>query len=389
MMTNNSSTVPVLHAKSQHINARQLAFLVAFLLPAQKLLELPSLLTAHAGGDLLIAALFGLTIEFIPFCCLLFFCKRTKTAPIEALERRCGKITARIFCGVFGAFLLLYAVLPLLDLEKFSHAAFSDTSPTFFIFAPFFVLGGFICTKGLSAYGRASDLLPMLFLLPILGLIGMSLTEADFTRLLPVMEKPLTVSRKAGWKTTAYFSSGSLLLPMMSAYQYRDGDEKKLLSAFGVGAVLTLLFLATFFAVFGLTGEKEHYAVMKLAQYFPALKFVGRIDLLLVYTLSIGLFYYTALPMQLFTECFTRCFSLRKKWITASVLSVLLLLFTLFCNKYWRAIHAFFSEAMPPVFLLFSVGVPIAFLLLLGQKRQGRYENNSKTEEETEVGNGE
>ncbi len=337
---------------------------------------------------MLIAALFGLAIEFLPFCCLLFFCKRSKTAPIEALEKRLGGTTARIFCGVYGLFLLSYAALPLLDLEKFSHAAFSDTSPTFFIFAPFFVLGGFICTKGLSAYGRAADLLPVLFLLPILGLIGMSLSETDFTRLLPVMEKPLTVSLKAVWKTTAYFSSGGLLLPMMSAYQYRDGDEKKLLPAFGVGAALTLLFLAAFFAVFGLTGEKEHYAVMKLAQYFPALKFVGRIDLLLVYTISIGLFYYTALPMQLFTECFTRCFSLRKKWITASVLSVGLLLFTLFCNKYNNAIHVFFAEAMPPVFLLFSVGLPIAFLLLFGEKRRGRYENNAENKETAEVDGG-
>lgn len=333
---------------------------------------------------MLIAALLGLTIEFIPFCCLLFLCKRSKTAPIEALERRCGAPTARIFCGVYGLFLLSYAVLPLLDLEKFSHAAFSDTSPTFFIFAPFFVLCGFICTKGLSAYGRAADLLPVLFLLPILGLIGMSLSEADFTRLLPVMEKPLTVSLKAVWKTTAYFSCSGLLLPMMSAYQYRDGDEKKLLPAFGVGAALTLLFLATFFAVFGLTGEKEHYAVMKLAQYFPALKFVGRIDLLLVYTLSVWLFYYTALPIHLFTECFTRCFSIRKKWMIASISSVALLLFTLFCNKYNNAFHAFFAEAMPPVFLLFSVLLPIAFLLLFGRKRQGRYENNQKREE-TEV----
>lgn len=384
-MTNNSLGAPCLRANPQRITARQLAFFTAFLLPAQKLLELPSLLTAYAGGDLLIAALFGLGIEFIPFCCLLLLCKRTKTAPIESLERRCGTLTARIFCGVYGVFLLFYAALPLLDLEKFSHAAFSDTSPTFFIFAPFFVLSGFICTKGLSAYGRAADLLPVLFLLPILGLLGMSLTEADFTRLLPVVEKPLSVSLKAVWKTTAYFSFGGLLLPIMSAYQYHDGDEKKLLPAFGVGAALTLLFFAAFYAVFGIMGEKEHYAVMKLAQYFPALKFVGRIDLLLVYTLSIGLFYYTALPLNLFTECFTRCFSLRKKWITASVLSIGLLLFTLFCNKYNNAIHAFFAERMPPVFLLFSVGLPIAFLVLFGQKRQGRYGNKPKNKKKVGV----
>ena len=134
----NNPTVSALNTKKQRINARQLAFFTAFLLPAQKLLELPSLLTTYAGGDLLIAALFGLALEFLPFCCLLLFAKRTGCAPIEGLERRCGIATARIFCGVYGVFLLSCAVLPLLDLEKFIYAAFYDTSPTIFSFAAFF-----------------------------------------------------------------------------------------------------------------------------------------------------------------------------------------------------------------------------------------------------------
>ena len=370
---------------SNYMNGRQLALFTAFLLPIGKLLELPSLLTSYAGGDLLIAALVGLFLEFVAFGSLLLFCKRRRRPPIEALERRCGKLTARIFCGVYALFLLFYATLPLLDLEKFSHAAFSDTSPTFFIFAPFFVLSGFICTKGVQAYGRAADLFPVLFLLPILGLVAMSLGEADFSRLLPIIEKPLSVSIKGAFKTAAYFSSGGLLLPIMSYYQYRDGDEKKLLPAFGAGAALTLLFLATFFAVFGVMGEKEHYAVMKLAQYFPALKFIGRVDLILVYVLSIGLFYYTALPLQLFTDCFTRCMGVQKKWITASLLSVTLLLGVLFLNKHTNAIHAFFAEIMPPVFWLFSVGLPVAFLVIFGKNQRGRDRNKQKPEEPSGV----
>ncbi len=360
-----------LNTENTVINARQLAFFIAFFLPTGKLLELPSLLTSHAGGDLLIAALIGLVMEGISVCSILLFCKLTASSPFQYLENRFGKPTADVVRFGYAMFLLLFAVLPLFDLEKFSHAAFSDTSPTFFVFTPFFILSGFICLRGVQSIGRVSDLAPVLFLLPILGLMAMAVGQADFSRLLPVMEKPLSVSLKAFWKTLPYFSFGGLFLPITSGYEYKNGDEKKLLSALAVGAFLTLLFLAIFFSVFGLLGTKEHFAVMKIAQFFPALKFIGRIDLLLVYTLSICLMYYTAFPLQLFTQLFTHSLSLKTKLPTAVGLSVLLYFFVLFGNKYATRLHNFFASYLPPVFLLFSLLLPLLFLLSI-KKDRGR-----------------
>ena len=362
-----------MNTNSNTISTRQLAFFVAFVLPAGKLLELPSLLTRYVGGDLLIAALVGFSIEFLAFASLLLFAKRSGSAPVEYIEKRCGKVAARIFCGVYAVFLLACAVLPVFDLEKFSHAAFSDTSPTFFIFAPFFFLSGFICTKGLKGVGRSADIAPLLFLLPLLGLFVFSVGQADFSRLLPVMEKPFPSHLSAVWKTLPYFASGGLCLPVFEGYRYRRGDAKKLLPAYGVGAFLGLLFFAVFFALFGQLGEKEHYAVMKIGQYFPALKFIGRIDLLLVYVFTVGLFYYTALPLQLFTESFTRCFSIKGKILTAASLSVALYFCVLFLNKYYLSIHLFFAKWMPPVFLLFALLLPLFFGTLGIQNKGGKY----------------
>jgi hypothetical protein len=48
-------------------------------------------------------------------------------------------------------------------------------------------------------------------------------------------------------------------------------------------------------------------------------------------------------------------------------------------NKYNNAIHAFFFSWLPPVFLVFSTLLPIAFLLLFGKKDRGRYETNKNT----------
>ena len=375
-----------MNQQNQTISSRQLAFFAAFFLPLGKLLQLPSLLCEGAGGDLLIAATIGIGAEFIAFLSLFIFCAKTKESPLDFLEKRCGKLASSILYGVFALFLLVFATLPLFDLEKFSHAAFSDTSPTFFVFAPFFILSGFICTKGLTAYGRVFDLTPVLVLLPLLGLILMGAGQADFSRLLPLMEKPFRVSLKTLWQNASYFSSGGLLLPLLCCYRYEEGDGKKILPAFAVGGALTLLFLACFFSLFGLLGSKEHFAVMKIARYFPALKLIGRIDLLLVYSVSVALFYYTILPLRLFTECFQRCFSLKSRTILSAILSLALYFILLFFNKYTTKIHAFFSKNLSPVFLLFSLILPILFFVLSFTKVGGRCEVNTKFNRKNKTG---
>ena len=121
---------------------------------------------------------------------------------------------------------------------------------------------------------------------------------------LPPSPMPLVSTKPPAFTapTAPYFSAGALLLPVCCGYRYEEGAEAKLLPAFGAGSALFLIFLAVFFSVFGTLGEKEHYALMKTAQFFPALRYVGRIDLLMVYLVTVVLFFYTALPLQLYVD---------------------------------------------------------------------------------------
>lgn len=369
------------------INTRQLCFFAAFVLPVGKILQLPSLLTHHAGGDLLLSALAGLLIEFLAFASLVWHAKKTNRTPIESLTQTLGTPATRIFCALYALFLLLYLALPLFDLEKFSHAAFSDTSPTFFIFTPFFFLSGYIAVNGLKGVARSADVSPILFLLPLVGLFIFSVGQADFSRLLPITEKPIVTTLTATWKTLPYFSSGGLCLPIFGGYRYKKGDEKKLLPAFSIGAFLTLAFLAVFFALFGVLGAKEQFAVMKIGQYFPALKSIGRVDLLLVYLITIELFYYTSLPTLFFTEFTTHTLGAKNKPLISATLSVALYLCVLFLNKYYVAIHTFFEVWLPPVFLLFGTLIPIGFGVFSAKNDRDRYEFTQKTTTKKEQNN--
>ena len=102
--------------------------------------------------------------------------------------------------------------------------------------------------------------------------------------------------------TTPHFSDVILLLPLFLHYKPKKGDKAKIMTGYGIGAGFTLLFLAVFFGIYSSIAQREHYAFSKIAQYFPALSVLGRVDLIFIYLLSVVLLFYTCLPLQYTTD---------------------------------------------------------------------------------------
>lgn len=351
------------------INTRQLCFLVAFLFPVAKMLETPRLLAQTAAGDLLFPALGSFLIGAFPLAAFLFLSYKTDKTLFQLIEDSFGKIAAKIVYFFLTAYYLFAAVLPLLDLEKFSYAAFFDTAPTTFSFAPFFFLSAFLCTKNVKAIGRSADLCLFLFLIPFLGILLMAVGEAKLSSLLPVLSQPLSSSMKGVLTSKAHFADGALLLPLIGCYRYEKGAAKKVGLAFAAGAAFTLLFLAFFYGVYTTLAPKEHYAFAKIAQYFPALAVVGRIDLLLVYLLSVVYIFYACLPLQFAVDCFCKAVNLEKKAIYSTVLNIGLFVFVLFANSRYDGIYALYTQTLYPVFFVFSDLLPLSLPLLLIKKK--------------------
>ena len=175
--------------KQAMINGRQLAFFMAFLLPVSKLLELPSRLASASGGDLLIPALLGSILEGLALFGVYQFVKKRGKGVFAYLVEQ-SKPLATALQLFYAVLLLVYALVFLLDLEKFSLVAFSDTEPTFFSFLPFFIFSAFASCKGAKAVGRSADLCPVLFFLPFLGLVVLSVGATDFSAVFPLFEFP-------------------------------------------------------------------------------------------------------------------------------------------------------------------------------------------------------
>lgn len=349
--------------------ARQIALFCACVLPVYKLLELPSVLADFVKGGLLFPALLQFAVQFGVLLALLYVIKNGDKPLIERLQTRLGKWLYP-FYALYAVFFFSYAVLPLLDLEKFTYAVFYDTAPTTFAFGFFFLLCAFIGCKKLITVGRFSDVALFLFPVAFFALTVMALPACDFSAVLPIFNTPVKDVWYAVKYTAMPFSDVALILPLLLFLDYKRGDTKKICLGYGVGVAFTLLFLVVFYGVFSTTAPREHYAFSKIAQYFSALKVVGRIDLLFVYFLCVVLFFYSAVPVLYGVRCIK---ALTPKFPTAVIsgaISFALFLFVLFCNKYYDGAYRLFGNALYPVFWVFGVLLPLALLFLKGGNKR-------------------
>lgn len=351
------------------VNGRQISFFAAFFLPVAKMLEAPARLSKYAAGDLLAPAILHFLLQGAMIWALASLLSKLDKPLLGALAERLGEWTAKIFCFLYAAYFLFYALLPLLDLEKFVYAAFYDTAPTNFTFAPFFLLCGYFCLKGLKAVGRAADLSIFLFLFPFAALILMSVGQTDFTAVLPIFGEPVSKIGNAFLKSAPHFSDSALLLPLFCAYQPKKGDVKKITLSYFGGALSVLLFLTVFFGLYTSLAPREHYAFIKIAQFFPALNVLGRIDLLFVYLLTVLLFFNACLPVAYSIELFSAGIDSNKRVLPSAIVNVGLFFFVLYCNRFYNAFYAFYERAFP-VFWTFSIVIPVLLFLILPRKKQ-------------------
>ena len=159
------------------------------------------------------------------------------------------------------------------------------------------------------------------------------------------------------------------------------------MGAYAGGGAFVLLFLAVFYGVFGALAPRETYAFDKIARYFSALDGVGRVDLLLVYLITVVLLYAYALPLQLAVICLCGACGPkrygkaepaleearkadRRRLIFSLCINGATMIFVLTCARHYRFFYSLMTSKLFFVFPIFSVLLPLSFLLLKGDKKK-------------------
>lgn len=353
------------------ISARQLCFFLACVAPVGKLVLLPAQLVQYAGNDLLLPTLVCYAVQTAVVFCLLLLVKCGLNF-YELLSNTFGKIAAKILICLYAVFLLLAALLPLLEQKTFVQSVFYDTLPSLVAFAPFFVFSAYVCSKPLGSYGRTWDILGPLAVVGLVGILILSAGSADYGALLPVGATGGTGFLRGTASIFSWFIDTALLLPLIGKIEYRKGIAWKGALSYAAGGFAVLFFLATFYGVFAETSVNQLFAFTKTSKYFSGITVLGRIDYVFIFALALVMAFYIALPLQGSIECAVQAFGRHKYMPTLLALGVNTLFFALSIVLDYRlgAVLTFFSETLYWIFPVFCVALPLLCLLLRRKNRE-------------------
>ena len=380
--TNMHNTTSMARNDKHTVTTRQLCFMLAFFLPANKIILLPSVLTQYAGNDLLLAALAVFVLQGAAIFALLWIMSRTEKTLFELIEGKFGTWAARIFYFILGAYLLFSSVLPVTEHRLYTQNTMYDTLPTILIFIPFFFFSGYAAAKGLQCAGRAADVSPLLFLVSVPVLLFMSVASADFTALLPIGSAGAGKIFNASAHVLSWCSDAGWVLVFLGNVRVEKNFLCKTGISYACGAGVVLLFLAVFYGIFSTVAMNESFAVVKIARYYNALKTLGRIDYLFIYILSLVQLFALTLPIQLSAYTMRKAFNADMPPLFSAIVNGVLLLVVLFTAKSFPSLERTINGYLFPVFLVFANALPLLCpLLLLGEKK-ARRDNNPQTDEQ-------
>lgn len=350
------------------IGVRQICFIMAAYTVVQRLLLYPVELASGCGRDLLVPAFINFLLEGIAVWSVSYLCSRTDCTFVQLLKRTFGNIAARVVMGLFALYFLSCALYPLLEQKLYVHAIFYDTVPSLLVFLPFFFFSVYAASKNFTNIGRSADICFPIFVLSLGAILAMSVGEAEWGSLLPVLKTPPADILKGVAGTFFRFSEAAVLMMFMGRFEYKKGDAARITLSYALGAAVVLLFLAVFYGIYGEIAQTRHFAVARISLFFPAIDTIGRVDLLALYLLETVMLFSLVLYLQLAVYCIAECSGYKNTLVLSFAVNAVMLAALFALNSAFGALHAFFTGWLWLAALLFSFAAP--FLVWALKRRE-------------------
>ncbi|MDE7083064.1 MAG: spore germination protein [Clostridia bacterium] len=340
------------------ISVRQICFIMLAYTAVGKLLSYPTALSYFCGRDLLFPAIIDFLIEGIIVWSVAFLCSRTDKTFFELLKGTVGNVCARIIFGFFAVLFLFAALLPIFEQELYVHTIFYDTVPSLLVFMPFFIFAIYAGSKRFENIGRCADLCLPIFVITMAVIFIMSCGEVEWDNLLPVLKTPAKDVFTAAAGTVFRFVEPCWLLMFMGRFKYKKGDAAKITLSYAAGAAIVLLFLATFYGIYGGLAPSRTFAISRTSLYFSAIDTIGRVDLIMLYVLETVMLFALVLNVQLAVYAISECSGWENRVIISLLVNVALAAVIISCDGFYNSIYNLYNQWLWIYFLIFTVIVP-------------------------------
>ena len=341
------------------ISVRQICFILAAYNAATKLLLYPTNAASAVGNALIFSALFNLVLQTVIIWSVSFLSSRTDKTFFELLENTFGKVTAKVIYALFGLYFLMSAIIPMNEQQLLVHDSFYDTMPSLVIFLPFFIFSVYAGVKSFTNVGRCADICFPIFVFTALCFIIMSVSEADFSNLLPIMRQPITKVAGLSLASVFRFSESAFLLMFMGHYKYKRGDAAKLTLSYVGGGLVVIIIMAAFWSLYGALTPTRSFALSNISVFFPVIAFVGRIDLFIIYAFDLVALFAIVLNVQMFTHCMCKTFDKDLKIVFSLCANAVLVAVTFLAYNNYTALQKAAGDWFWIPAVLFAYIVPV------------------------------
>ena len=321
------------------ISTRQICFILFAYNAATKMLLYPTFAADAAGNALAFPVLFDILVQAVIIWSIAFLSSRTQCSFFDLMKNTFGTVTARIFYVLFALYFLLGAIVPINEQQLLVHDSFYDTLPSLWIFLPFFIFAVYAGVKSFTNVGRCADLCMPIFVFCIFSFLLMSFEGADFSNLLPVLKQPFSKLAGLSLSSLYRFSDSAFLLIFMGHYKYRKGDAAKITVSYVAGGLAVAAFITMFYCVYGNLTATRSFALSNISVFFPAIGYVGRIDLFLLYAFDLVALFAEVLHIQAFVHCLCKAFDKNVRIIYSVIASAVLIAVMFIVNNKFFALQ--------------------------------------------------
>lgn len=352
------------------LKVRQICFIFLAFMPVTKIALLPSVLAGFCGERLWVSALLSFSLDVgVVLIALRLFKKHENKTLYNILETTFSEFFAKCVYFGYGVYFILKAIIPLLEQQDYVHNTLYEISPSILIFLPLFLVSFYQSLKGLKIIGRCADACIWLTAIGLGMVFFLSVSEADFTNILPIIQKPTYKPVIGSFKSVIWYSDSVYMLLFLGHFKEEKHQTFKIVGSYVLSSIVIVLFLILFYCCFSSVASTRFFATSELTIYSLAITNSARLDYVAIFLLMFSQVFAIILPIFLATKCFERVLGLKKALIPAIIVNAALAIFiVLFTGKLFQVL-AVIADYLNYLFIFFGYVVPVLLLFAPKEKK--------------------
>lgn len=346
------------------LKSRQICFFILAFVPITKLFMMSSIVAGFAKEDMWISILFNVLLDVITLSFVCYACKNAKSDFITILEDNLGKAGKNIVLAIYCVYFLLKAIVPINEQKDYVELTLYMTQPNLLTFLPILVVSFFLCLKELRTVGRISDVAWIFSTLGLIVLIALSISNADFSAMLPVGASGIENIFKGSYSAFTWFGDIAYILFFIGKFTYQKRDSVKIICSYLISGIMIILFSLIFYGIFTSIAHRQQFALTEISKYSTVINSIGRFDYIAILMILFVNIFAISLPIYFANKMLYGIFPIKQKWIFPLAITSLYAIILLFFGEYFYSIEKFIFGYGNAMFLIIGNILPMFAVLL-------------------------